>query len=229
MSSDGTIPRWYVEMYPLHDDCSARSWKNAHVVSWKSADDCAAKLLHHLVESKLHYVPEGLANEMVHKADILHEYVPKDWMGKDAECEGPEREELPPPPRQGSTSRSSKDKDRGKRGRSRDKKAAKRPSTPERHSRRSLRDQPAAAASATVAEGMLVVQSKAPFPILQQDMVQVPRQTLQRMLDCVERSLNATSHAVRLAGAARSSFETEEGHLAECTRAIEKLVNRREI
>jgi len=159
---------------------------------------------------------------------------PTELAGAAAAAAGPTQPAKPPPKHV-----KGKDRDHDKRSRSRDKKPkkwARTPSPVDRGPRHDRSSRPAASSASAASRSstppsdlQLAVQSKAPFPILQQEMVSVPRQTLQQMLDCVERSLNATSHAVRLAGAARSSFETEEKHLSECVRTIEKLVNRRDL
>ena len=68
------VATYYFPQCPLHSACTATSWSRIKKCGSSTLDDAKSKLVHHLVNSKLHYVGEGEAEEIAASASYeVHE------------------------------------------------------------------------------------------------------------------------------------------------------------
>ena len=68
------VATYYFPQCPLHSDCTATSWHRIKKCASSTLAEAQGKLVHHLVNSKLHYVNEGKAEEIAASASYeVHE------------------------------------------------------------------------------------------------------------------------------------------------------------
>ena len=68
------VATYYFPQCPLHSACTATSWSRIKKCGSSTLDDAKSKLVHHLVNSKLHYVNKGKAEEIAASASYeVHE------------------------------------------------------------------------------------------------------------------------------------------------------------
>jgi hypothetical protein len=68
------VATYYFPQCPLHSDCTATSWHRIKKCGSTTLGEAQEKLVHHLVNSKLHYVNKGKAEEIAASASYeVHE------------------------------------------------------------------------------------------------------------------------------------------------------------
>ena len=68
------VVTYYFPQCPLHTNCSAASWTRLKRCGSSTLEDAKAKLVNHLVNSKLHYADDATATELAESASFeMHE------------------------------------------------------------------------------------------------------------------------------------------------------------